>query len=188
VHAIDPSEKMLEQARRKQHPRVQYERSSGEQLPLSDESVDLVFMSMVFHHFDNPVKVAHECHRVLRPGGSVCLRAGSREQIFTYPQVRFFGRSASILDGLMQSSDFIADTFLKAGLRCVHHELVESEVAVNWKEYAEKISYRADSVLSQLTDEEFRAGLNELRRFAQGQPDEKPVLEIIDLFVFRRYE
>lgn len=161
VYAIDPSERMLEQARRKRHPRVRYERAPGEQLPLSDGSVDLVFMSMVFHHFDDPVTVAHECHRVLRSGGSVCLRAGTREQISTYPYVPFFRRSASILDRLLQSRDFIEDTFLEADLPGLHHELVASETAVNWEHYAEKLAYRADSVLSQLTDEEFQTGLEE---------------------------
>src|SRR5690606_31699327 len=52
VEAIDPSEKMLEQALRKRHARVRFQSASGEKLPLPDRSIDLVFMSMVFHHFN----------------------------------------------------------------------------------------------------------------------------------------
>ena len=48
VEAIDPSEKMLEQALKKPHARVRFRKASGEALPLNDESVELVFMSMVF--------------------------------------------------------------------------------------------------------------------------------------------
>jgi len=54
VIAIDPSEKMLAEARKKATVRVRYERASAESLPLPDASVDMVFMSMVFHHFDDP--------------------------------------------------------------------------------------------------------------------------------------
>ena len=54
VVAVDPSEKMLAEARKKASERVRYERAFAEALPLPDASVDMVFMSMVFHHFDDP--------------------------------------------------------------------------------------------------------------------------------------
>lgn len=67
VIGIDPSGKMLGQARAKAiQGRVRYVRSSGESLPLADQSIDLIFMSMVFHHFTNRRAVAEECRRVLR--------------------------------------------------------------------------------------------------------------------------
>src|ERR1051325_5508091 len=70
VIGVDPSMKMLQQARRKQlDGRVRYHSGRGEAIPLPDGSVDLVFMSMVFHHFDNPALAARECRRVLREGG-----------------------------------------------------------------------------------------------------------------------
>jgi hypothetical protein len=61
---------MLQRARRKQHARVQYCRAAGENIPLSDDCVDLLFMSMVFHHFDDPDKVARRGGIVgpFRPG------------------------------------------------------------------------------------------------------------------------
>src|ERR671933_666685 len=47
---VDPSEKMLGQARAKlRDRRVSYERGSAEAIPLADASVDLIFMSMIFH-------------------------------------------------------------------------------------------------------------------------------------------
>jgi ubiquinone/menaquinone biosynthesis C-methylase UbiE len=55
VIGLDPSEKMLDQAQRKQRDgRVRYECGSGEAIPLPNDSVDLVFMSMSFHHFTDP--------------------------------------------------------------------------------------------------------------------------------------
>src|ERR1700722_11539286 len=81
VTAVDPSEKGLAEARRKNAPNVICLQGRGEPLPLGDGSVDMVFMSMVFHHFADPRQVARECHRVLRPGGVVVLRAGSIDEI-----------------------------------------------------------------------------------------------------------
>ena len=62
VVAIDPSEQMLARARSKPSVRVRYRRGSGEALPLADASVDMVFMSMVFHHFTAPDQVARAFH------------------------------------------------------------------------------------------------------------------------------
>src|SRR5437667_7098010 len=53
VIGIDPSKKMLTQARSKDPDlRIRYEQGRGEAIPVLDNSVDLIFMSMIFHHFD----------------------------------------------------------------------------------------------------------------------------------------
>src|SRR5713226_8513406 len=88
VIGIDPSKKMLEQARSKpSDARIRYEPGRGESIPAPDNSVDLIFMSMIFHHFDNPALAARECRRVLRDDrddhnrATAFLRAGTRERI-----------------------------------------------------------------------------------------------------------
>src|SRR5918994_6128464 len=85
VVGIDPSKKMLEQARRKlRDRRVRYEFGRGEAIALPNDSVDLIFMSMTFHHFDDQMLAARECRRVLRGGAAAFLRAGTRERIPSY--------------------------------------------------------------------------------------------------------
>src|SRR5882672_3923719 len=94
VIGIDPSKKMLEQARSKlSGSRIRYEHGRGESIPLPDNSVDLIFMSMIFHHFDDPALAARECRRVLRDGATAFLRTGTRERISSYPYVDFFPES-----------------------------------------------------------------------------------------------
>src|ERR1700733_1050750 len=66
VIAVDRSAKMLAEARKKSAPRLRYVRASGEALPLRNGSIDMVFMSMVFHHFEDQLLAARECRRVLR--------------------------------------------------------------------------------------------------------------------------
>src|SRR5207245_8606332 len=98
VIGIDPSKKMLEQARSKpSDARIRYEPGRGESIPVPDNSVDLIFMSMIFHHFDNPMLAARECRRVLRDRATAFLRAGSRERIRSYRYVVFFAQSWRIL-------------------------------------------------------------------------------------------
>ena len=170
VVAVDPSEKMLAEARKKVSERVRYERAFAESLPLPDASVDMVFMSMVFHHFDDPDRAVRECRRVLRRGGAVCLRAATIDRIGTYPYVPFFPRSRAILNDVLQSQETVETIFANAGFHLVRHQLVRSEVAGNFHAYAEKLAFRADSILVQLSDQEFQAGLVALREHAATAP------------------
>jgi SAM-dependent methyltransferase len=185
VIAIDRSAKMLAEARKKSPPGVRYARGSGESIPLCDASVDMVFMSMVLHHFEEPLRAARECRRVLRERGVVCLRAGTFDRIPTYPYVPFFAKSRAILEATLQTEKRIELIFHEAGLEIARHELARNEVAANWRGYAEKIAQGADSILVQLSDREFREGMRLLNQHA-ATAGEEPVVEIVDLFAFRR--
>ena len=44
---------------------------SAEQIPLSDNSVDLIVTQEAFEHIQDPNKAIRECYRILRPGGGI---------------------------------------------------------------------------------------------------------------------
>src|SRR5262245_18637233 len=88
VVGVDPSAKMLAQARR--DPCVHFVQGQGEHIPLRDRGVDLVFTSMAYHHFTQRSVVATECCRALQPGGSVFVRTGVRERMASCPYAPFF--------------------------------------------------------------------------------------------------
>ena len=191
VIGIDPSQKMLEQARSKQYDRqqapdrrIRYEHGRGESIPLPDNSVDLVFMSMIFHHLDNPALAAKECRRVLREGGTAFLRAGTRERISSYPYVEFFPQSRPILAEVLATNTFVREVFETAGFRMVTLDLVTQEIAPSYAAYAEKLAAGADSVLAKLSRRDFDAGMTALRAHA-AHSDGQAVFEPIDVFVFR---
>lgn len=185
VIGIDPSAKMLEQARRKQQDRrVRYEIGGGESIPLPADSVDLIFMSMVFHHFDDPKLAARECRRVLRHGATGFLRAGTRERISSYPYVDFFPESRPILEECLPASAFVCEVFEAGGFRTITVEVINQEIARNHEAYAEKLSAGADSVLARLSPSEFAAGMQSLRSYAARIVGQR-VVEPIDVFVFR---
>ena len=185
VVGVDPSKKMLEQARRKlRDGRVRYETGRGEAIPLPDDSVDLIFMSMIFHHFDNPMIAARECRRVLPQGATAFLRAGTRERIALYPYVDFFPASRSILEECLPTSVFIREVFESAGFSTAASDIVTQKIAPNYAAYIEKLSAGADSVLARLSQSDFEAGIEALRSHA-AHIGEQAVCEPIDVFVFR---
>jgi ubiquinone/menaquinone biosynthesis C-methylase UbiE len=185
VIGIDPSKKMLAQARSKQRGRgIRYEHGAGEAIPLPNDSVDLIFMSMIFHHFDDPALAALECRRVLRDGGTVLVRTGTRERISTYPYVDFFPSSRPILEKTLPTKTFAREVFEAAGFRMVSGELVTQEIAPSYAAYAEKLSAGADSVLASLSRRDFDTGMRALLIRA-AQSDGEVVCEPIDVFVFR---
>ncbi|HHD2752422.1 TPA: class I SAM-dependent methyltransferase [Clostridium perfringens] len=47
--------------------------SEVEDLPLFDDSIDLIFMNMALHHVENPGKAIKEIYRILKPGGKVII-------------------------------------------------------------------------------------------------------------------
>jgi ubiquinone/menaquinone biosynthesis C-methylase UbiE len=185
VIGIDPSTKMLEQAQKKQtDSRVQYRTGHGEAIPLPDHSVDLIFMSMVFHHFENPQQAARECRRVLGEQGTAFLRAGTRERIPAYPYVEFFPASVPVLERCLPTGKLMQEIFEAAGFRTLAVEVVTQQIAPSLADYAEKLAVGADSVLASLSQGDFEEGMAALRSQAARQ-EAKAVCEPIDVFVFR---
>ena len=185
VIGMDPSKKMLEQAQAKLcDRRVQYQLGRGEAIPLASKSVDLIFTSMTFHHFDDPMLVARECRRVLEDGAVTIVRTGIRDRIPSYPYVEFFPESRPILEDCLPTSAFLREVFEAAGFSVVSCDVVTQKIAPDYASYIEKLAAGADSVLAQLSASDFEAGLDALRTHAT-RAGNKPVTEPIDVFVFR---
>ena len=185
VVGVDPSEKMLDLARRKQHRNgIYYERGCAEAIPLVDQAVDMIFMSMSFHHFGDPERAAWECRRVLRADGHVVVRSGTREQIPSYPYVPFFPTAVPILEDVLPDCARLRAPFEAAGFRCTGSQIVRQTIAPTWAAYADKLSAGGDSVLARLTADEMSKGLEAVRRHGHGWP-EQAVVEPIDLLFFR---
>jgi ubiquinone/menaquinone biosynthesis C-methylase UbiE len=69
VIGIDQSQKMLEQASHKATiENLVYCQGLAEALPFRDRCADLVFISMVYHHFTDPSVVAKQMPSRIAPG------------------------------------------------------------------------------------------------------------------------
>jgi ubiquinone/menaquinone biosynthesis C-methylase UbiE len=185
VTAIDPSVRMLEQARRKTtSDRVVFLESSGERIPVVDSSADLVFMSMVVHHLPDIVVTARECLRVLREGGRVCIRNSTVDTPF--PELGFFAGLRAVIERELPSRRRIITGFEAAGFETESHRLVRHVMAPNWGAYAEKMALRATSFIAQLPEDEFDLGIAKLRAHANGADPTEEVSLDIDFFVFNK--
>jgi ubiquinone/menaquinone biosynthesis C-methylase UbiE len=185
VIGIDPSTKMLEQARAKQvDKRVSYQLGCGEAIPLTDDSVDLIFMSMVFHHFDDRALATRECRRVLCEQGIVFLRTGIYERVSSYPYVDFFPGSRALLERRLPTATLVREIFEAAGFRTVGMEAVTQQIAPTLECYIERLSAGADSILASLSQRDFEVGMEALRAHA-ALIEPHAVSEPIDVFVFR---
>jgi len=182
VVGIDPSAKMLARACEKRRlPRVHYQRGNAEAIPLASGAVDVIFMSMSFHHFTDPEAAARECRRVLRRGGTVMVRTGTREQIPSYPYVPFFPQTLPILEDVLPTTTRLIGVFESAGFHCVAATVVTQAIAPDWKAYADKLETGSDSVLARLSDGELATGLKAVRDYAGPGP----IVEPIDVLFFR---
>lgn len=187
VIGLDPSEKMLEETRKKVFRRgVDCKQASGETLPVEDSSTDMVFMSMVFHHLRDPRRTARECYRVLRQRGCVCLRNGTVDAIETFPYLKFFPTIRSVIEEQLPTRDRVRSTFEEAGFHMIADRVVRHQNSADWVSFAEKLSLRSDSFLARIPDDEFDAGIAALRRFARNAKPGRPVIEDVDFFVFQR--
>jgi len=186
VIGIDPSLKMVAQARRKPTiGNVAYWQGSAEALPLRDDCADLVFMSMVYHHLTDPIAVARECHRVLCQGGYVCIRNGTRETDF--PHRHFFPALRALIDSDLPSRRDIESVFAAGGFTPVVHQVVTQVTAPDWRSFIEKSAFRADSFLARLSDDDFQQGMAALQTPGDAINQDDAVTEEIDWFVFTRH-
>jgi ubiquinone/menaquinone biosynthesis C-methylase UbiE len=184
VIGIDPSRKMIEQARCKPATaNVGFRRGLAEAIPLSDGCADLVFMSNVYHHLNDPPAVARECRRVLRRDGYVCIRNSTRETDF--PQLHYFPGLDALIDAELPSRRDVDRVFVAANFSPIIQSTVIQVIAPDWPSFVEKSALRADSFLARLSDRDFEQGMAALRSQGDAINPDDAITEEIDWFVFR---
>ena len=186
VIGVDPSQTMLAKALKNiSHHRVTFRAGDAEQLPVTDGSSCLAFLSMVYHHIGNSARAFRELHRALRDGGFVCIRQSTLELLDMVPYLKYFPAALEYNRARLPSQAEIAATATGAGLSLMRHSVIEQEFASSMREYRAKVKMRALSDLAVLSDAEFDAGI---RRMEDDSDQEVPsaILEPIDLFIFQK--
>lgn len=169
VVAIEPSEGMRSEAVSSGlADRYPCAAAVAEALPLCDGSVDVAWLSTVIHQFDDRDRAIAELGRVVRPGGHVLVRGFFAEGAIggffaAFPGIdRAAGTFPATADIV---AAFAAHGFVLAQTIDVP-ERWEFEPAA-WIERA--ISMRhTDSAFRPLTDDEFDAGIRNLRAQYEG--------------------
>jgi len=183
VIAIDPSDQMLSQHSGTQN--VSWVRGRAEQLPLAAESVDLIWMSQVFHHLTVPETVCETAYHVLRKGGVLAIRNGTRESDRDLLWATFFPELKQRPTRAVSRSR-IGEVVLGSGFQRIFTREIDQLFVSSYEDYYERIQNRALSPLLEISDEAFHDGLLRLRRWIDAQLEDQPVYESIDLFIFQK--
>jgi ubiquinone/menaquinone biosynthesis C-methylase UbiE len=187
VIGIEPSAGMRSVAEAEQtRPRVRYVPGRAEELPLPDASCDGALLSNVIHHIADIPVAAAELARVLRPGGVLLVRGALRDALEQMPHFEYFPEALEIAIATSPSDAEAIEAITDAGFEEIARQRVEQPTARDLSEFADKLALRAISHLELLDDELFEAGLRCLRDAAAAEITPTPVMETMDLVVFRR--
>ncbi len=185
VLGLDPSAKMLAQARQTHaNDRMSFVQGTAEAMPMLDQSADLLFLSMVIHHFPDKPGAFGQFARVLRPGGYLAIRTVALETLDGYPWLRCFPEAWEIKRGRAPSRGDIFRWARASGLERSVHFTLQQRFAHSPQEYLAKIGRRGLSSLKAIPDQAFADGLARLEVYCRDEMN-GPADEQIDLFIFR---
>jgi ubiquinone/menaquinone biosynthesis C-methylase UbiE len=182
VVGIDPSLRMLAQRAPPADGTAHFIAAHAEELPLGAGSVDLVFLSMVYHHL-RPGHAVAEIARVVSRNGHVFVRNPTRETVPEFEYMRFFPEALAFDLSRMPPRDGLLATFASHGLETAAHRVVRHPFAASSTQYFAKISARAISSLQAIPDEAFARGLAAFERHCRNTPD-RPIYEPVEVFLF----
>jgi len=189
VIGVDPSSKMLSTALANTSNRdVAFCCGSAEELPVRDGCVDLVFLSMVYQHFNNKEMAFCKINKALRydPPGYLCIRNSTRESVDSYEWAQFFPGASRIGRERAETRAGISAFLQKKGFALLTHSVVSQEVAGTYGEYCDKLGKRGYSSLQAIPDAEFESGMKNMKAHFYPRMEAGPVFEDLDFFVFSK--
>jgi len=190
VVAVEPALAMARQAKGKEQADVDVVNGRAESIPLRDHSVRAAWLSNVIHHVDDLDTAASQLGRVLQRGGRVLLRGALGIEGMTRPE----SADARILQYFPSALKYarafpgrrrVLDAFGRARFSEEATVTVAQVTAPSLRSFSERIRTRANSVLAQLDDDDFAAGLAALERDAALEASPQPVVDHLDLVVLR---
>ena len=183
IIALDPSARMLAAAGRE--TAVHYAGAEVERLPLAGGSIDVAFLSMMWHHVRDPQAAVAELERTVRPAGAVFVRTPTVELLEHFAFLRFFPESRALDERRLPSRAALRAVFAAGGFAGVVQRTIQQRMTDGPEEYRERVRARGFSSLQQISDDAFARGLAQFEAWSASLPDE-PMHEWVDVFVFRR--
>jgi ubiquinone/menaquinone biosynthesis C-methylase UbiE len=187
VVGVDPSVAMLAAAASDARPkRLSYVAGSAEALPIRDRSCSLAWMSHVWHHVGDRQASARELFRVVSDGGHVLVRGTFGDQLDGFPTLfRFWPAAKGICEQLPTIQQTVA-VCEGSGFVLTERRRVDQTTADSLREFAQRTRFRADTALALISDDAFREGQAAIEMAASLEPSPNPVVEGIELLVFRK--
>lgn len=185
VIGIDPSSKAFARAPRREG--LTFIQAAAEALPLADRSVDVIVMSMVWHYLNDRQRAGAEIARVLKAGGSLCIRTSTLETIDSNLYLCFFPSARRFNEQSLPTRTGLIQWASRLGFSLAHRNTVQQQIDSNLYDYAHRIGTRGLSDLNSISDTEFMTGLSKLQQYCMRNSVGQGVSETVDFFVFRKY-
>ena len=165
VWAIDPSEAMLAEARRRPGGgAVGWRSARAERLPFRAGWFDAVHLHLVVHHLGDRRAAIGEVDRVLCDGARLLLVTFAPEHFDGYHLTPYFPSIPAIERKRFPDPGVLAGELDVAGFREIERRTVVTSWDAPAAEVLERARARYISTLSELDPAEFEAGLNRLQR------------------------
>lgn len=167
VTGADVSEDMLKIAMAKPGAdKIKWVKEDASKLSFENESFDVVFMSSLLHHFDNPLDILEQCMRVLRPGGLLINQYGALEDILCDPDHKFFPDAVEVDVRRTPARLQLEYLFSSIGLSQVNSEKATYKLCGTAQERVDLVAEKYISVFHLINEMSFQRGLKELRAYA----------------------
>ncbi len=173
VTGADSSKEMLEKAREKDtNGLITWDLQDAQDLTYPDNSFDIVFMSHLLHHCDDPDKVIRECRRVLKVPGVILVRHGTLEQIRDDAEHSFFPEALEIDEARFFSLVKMEKCLQEAGFDSIASEEIIQRGYETGYELLEADRLKGTSVLTMISPESFEKGIDKLRAYVEKHPND----------------
>jgi SAM-dependent methyltransferase len=165
-------------------PEIPIVAGTAQAAPFRDHAFDAVWASQVIHHVDDLPAFAVNLRRILRPGGHLLLRGGFGPPA-ELPLYRYFPEAWATGTAVTVSLAEISRVLAGAGLDRRAHVKVGQVLAGSLGELVDRIRMRSLSNIAALPDAVFQRGLRAMEGDARPGGDPRPIVEHLDLVVFR---
>ncbi len=151
---VEPSDKMLNKARAKNN-RIEWKSGKAENIPLENETIDGVLVSLTIHHWTDLNKSFNEINRVLKMNGRFVLFTSTSEQMYGYWLNRYFPKM--LKDSIEQMPKFavIEENLMKNGF-----EIIETEKYFVRDDLEDLFLYAGKHDPQMYLNEQFRQGIS----------------------------
>ena len=144
VTGADSSEEMLLKARKKDGAeQIKWDIQNAASLSYPDDSFDVVFISHLLHHVDEPSDVIKECYRILKPDGVIFNRYGPIEHIIGDPEHVFFPVTIEIDESRTPTIEQVENWFRNAGFNKVSSETISQRTYKSAEERLKKAELKS---------------------------------------------
>jgi ubiquinone/menaquinone biosynthesis C-methylase UbiE len=186
IVGIEPSEAMRRTAAGKGiGPQAHFVGGRADRIPLADDSCSCAWLSTVVHHVGDLTACAAQLRRVLVPRAPLLIRNSFGDRLEGVHWLNFFPTAREIASRRWPSVAATIQAFRSAGFEFEKLQSVPEVVASDLRAYHKRISVRANSTLTLISDDEFQAGLRQLEIAAERQRAPMEVVDRRDLLVLR---